>query len=386
MPLFTYLSIIKNHFYFMEIVMKKSILLLGVALAIFANASEKIRVFKVHYHFDLKYEDAKKFEVQLWNPMPYNSDYQEIKELTFKGNYSQFNINRNNAYSADTFYAKWDKSSKPKTLDIDMIIQTKDRSVPLDLIKKASAKNLPIPKELQKYLKPTKHIPTDGIIKGLADKITEGKTDRFAKVEAIYNWCTAHTFRDSKVVGCGTGDVNKIVTQKEVDDAFKNGYYGGKCTDLSSLFTALVRAAGIPAREVFGIRLGKSYFSKALGKSDEKGFANISTWQHCRAEYYIPGAGWIPTDPADITKLELVENLKYNDPKVQKLKEKYLHSWEMNWVGFNMGRDFTLYPKPEQFPINMFGYPYAEVDGDVLDYYNPKEFSYTITSTEITKK
>jgi hypothetical protein len=31
----------------------------------------------------------------------------------------------------------------------------------------------------------------------------------------------------------------------------------------------------------------------------------------------------------------------------------------------------------------MFGYPYAEADGDVLDYYNPKEYSYTITSSEI---
>jgi len=32
---------------------------------------------------------------------------------------------------------------------------------------------------------------------------------------------------------------------------------------------ALVRAVGVPAREVFGIRLGKSHFSAALGKSDE---------------------------------------------------------------------------------------------------------------------
>ena len=366
--------------------MAKNLLLsLGVSLLLANHLVAKERVFKVHYHFDLKYEDAKNYEARLWNPLPYNSPYQEVKILTFKGNQKEFNINRNNAYSADTFYAKWDKNTIPKTLDIDMVITTKDRSVPLDVIKKASAKNLPIPKEVEKYIKPTKHIPTDGIIKALADRITQGKSDRFAKVEAIYNWCTSHTFRDDKVIGCGTGDVNKMVTQKEVEDAFKNGYYGGKCTDLSSLFTALVRAAGIPAREVFGIRLGKSDFSKALGKSDENGFANISTWQHCRAEYYIPGAGWIPTDPADITKLELVENLKYNDPKVQKLKEKYLHSWEMNWVGFNKARDFVLYPKPQQYPINMFGYPYAEVEDDVLNYYDPKEFSYKITSQEITK-
>jgi len=366
--------------------MRKNLLLslgLSAILATSLFAQEDVRKFKVHYHFDIKYSDSKEYPAKLWNPMPFNSNYQQVKELSFSGNYDKFNINRENIYNANTFYAKWGKDKKRKTLDIDMIIETKNISVPIDVIKKASAKNLPIPDDVKLYLKATTHIPTDGIIKALANKITAGKNDRFEKVKAIYDWCTAHTFRDKKVVGCGKGDVGKIVTQKEVEDAYKNGYYGGKCTDLSSLFTALVRAAGIPAREVFGIRLGKSYFSKALGKSDDKGFANITTWQHCRVQYYIPGAGWIPADPADITKLELVEGLKYNDPKVQKLKEKYLHSWEMNWVGFNTARDFILYPKPEQYPLNMFGYPYAEVDGDVLNYYNPKEFSYTISSQEI---
>jgi len=361
---------------------KKLLIATALFLAVNANAQEMVRVFKVNYSFDIK-SDEKTYPANLWNPMPLNSNYQQVKMLTFKGNYDNFNLNRDNEYGAKTLYAHWNKSDKAKKLTIEMIVQTKYRNVPIDKIKKASAKNLPIPDSVKIYLKPTAHIPTDGIIKALADKITEGKTDRFEKVKAIYNWCTSHTFRDPKVKGCGKGDVHKMVTQKEVEDAYKNGYYGGKCTDLSSLFTALVRAAGIPAREVFGIRLGKSYFSKALGKSDEKGFANISTWQHCRAEYYIPGLGWVPADPADITKLMLVEKLKYNDPKVQKLNKKYLHSWEMNWMAFNTGRDFVLSPKPVQFPINMFGYPYAEVDGDVLDYYDPKSFSYTITSLEI---
>ena len=363
----------------------KKILLATLAVSVFAGTSmadETTRRFKVTYHFDLK-SDQKVFEARLWNPMPYNSDYQQVKKLTFSGNYSHFNLNRDNSADADILYADWNKSDKPKRLDINMIVETKYRSVPIKTIEEASKKNLPLPNSVKKYLKATSHIPTDGIIKGLADRIVQGKTDRFEKVKAIYNWCTSHTFRDSKVIGCGSGDVGKMVTKKQVEDVYKNGYFGGKCTDLSSLFTAITRAAGIPAREVFGIRLGKSHFSKALGKSDDKGFATISTWQHCRAEYYIPGAGWIPTDPADITKLELVENIKYNNPKVQELNKKYLHSWEMNWIGFNHGRDFILSPKPQQYPINMLGYPYAESGDDVFNYYQPKSFSYTITSQEI---
>jgi len=364
---------------------RQSALAIGVASAwpgmVWAG-EPSARKFRVTYDFDIKYEE-KAYPVRLWNPLPMDTAYQKVRFFTQAGNYDSYNINTENPYDARTLYAQWDKSDKSKKLRIEMLIETRERTVPLEKISKASALNLPIPEEVTQYLAPTEHIPTDGIIKGLADRITEGKTDRFEKVKAIYYWATSHTFRDSKVIGCGKGDVGKMITQKEVEDAYKNGYFGGKCTDLSSLFTALVRAAGIPAREVFGIRLGKSSFSKALGKSDEKGFATISTWQHCRTEYYIPGAGWIPSDPADITKLMLVENRKYDDPKVKALTEKYLHSWEMNWIGFNTGRDFVLSPKPEQFPINMFGYPYAEVEDEVLNYYDPKAFGYKITSQEL---
>ena len=56
----------------------------------------------------------------------------------------------------------------------------------------------------------------------------------------------------------------------------------------------------------------------------------------------------------------------------------------MCWVGFNYGRDFDLRPRAEQTPINNFGYPYAEVDGNTSNYYDPKEFSYEYSSREIS--
>ncbi|HIP56399.1 MAG TPA: transglutaminase domain-containing protein [Arcobacter sp.] len=335
---------------------------------------ENIRTFRVVYDFDIK-NDEKIFSARLWNPLPYNASYQKINFLKFSGNYYDYNINRKNNYDALTFFAKWEKSDERKLLHIEMEIQTIYRSVDLSIIKKASKKNIPIPNDIKKFLEPTSHIPTTGKVKHLADQITQNINDRFEKVQAIYDWVTKTTFRDPKVKGCGVGDVNKIL---------ESGYFGGKCTDISSLFVALLRSVGIPAREIFGIRVGKSNFSNALGKSDKNGFADISTWQHCRTEYYIPGAGWIPSDPADITKLELVEGLKYDHPKVQELRKRYINSWEMNWIGFNYGRDFVLNPKPEIYPINMFGYPYGEVnEDDVLNYYDPDTFNYKITSQEL---
>ncbi len=340
--------------------------------------SREKRRFRVRYSFDLKNPEGKgPYPARLWNPMPYQAPWQNVRILNFKGNYDHWNLNDDNSDDVSILYADWKKSADSKTLEIEMEIETRYRNVPLQDIEAASKRNLPIPDEVRRFLKPTAHIPTDGKIKAKADELTQGLSDRFEKVKRIYDWVTEVTFRDPKVVGCGSGDAGKMMN---------SGYFGGKCTDISSLFVALLRAAGIPAREVFGIRLGRSHYSKALGKADEKGFAEISTWQHCRAEYYIPGLGWVPSDPADITKLELVENRKYNDPRVQELKRRYLHSWEMNWVGFNWGRDFVLSPKPQQYPINMLGYPYAEVEDEPLDYYFPKEFAYRITSQEITKR
>ncbi len=328
------------------------------------------RKFKIIQDFDLKY-DEKDFPARLWNPLPFNAEFQKVKFLNFRGNYNSFDINCKNPYDAKVLYTKWKKSSKKKILHLEMEIETKYRSVNPQLIEKASKLNLPVPNDIKLFLQPTYHIPTNGKIADKAKELTNGINDRFEKVKAIYDWVTRVTFRDPKVIGCGTGNAGKMID---------SGYFGGKCTDISSLFVALLRSAGIPSREVFGIRLGLSHFSKALGKADKNGFADITTWQHCRVEYYIPGIGWIPSDPADITKLELVENLKFNNAKVQKLKEKYLHSWEMNWVGFNWGRDFTLFPKPIQYPLNMLGYPYAEVYDEVLNYYMPKSFSYRFTS------
>ena len=70
-----------------------------------------------------------------------------------------------------------------------------------------------------------------------------------AKVHSgtIYDWTCENTYRDPKTRGCGAGDVCALL---------KNP--GGKCADIHSVFVALARAAGVPAREVFGIRWGKN--------------------------------------------------------------------------------------------------------------------------------
>jgi transglutaminase-like putative cysteine protease len=76
----------------------------------------------------------------------------------------------------------------------------------------------------------------------------------------------------------------------------------GKCADLNALFVALLRAEGIPARDVYGIRVAPSALGYAsLGKAG----GNVTTAQHCRAEFHLPSHGWVPADPADVRKVIL---------------------------------------------------------------------------------
>jgi transglutaminase-like putative cysteine protease len=50
----------------------------------------------------------------------------------------------------------------------------------------------------------------------------------------------------------------------------ESGDLGGKCADLNALYVGLARAAGLPARDVYGIRIAKSELGyKSLGASSE---------------------------------------------------------------------------------------------------------------------
>ncbi|RXK04644.1 transglutaminase-like domain-containing protein [Halarcobacter ebronensis] len=312
--------------------------------------------------------EPSKEKTQLWIPVPLTSNYQELVDIKYDGNYEKAEL-VNNSYDSKVLYVLWSDGNKQKELTVTFEVITNQKTV--DLSKAKSDQNYTA--EVKTYLEPTAHIPVNDKIKTLANSITKNAKTPLDKAQAIYDWTVTTMYRDNSVVGCGLGDAGKALEEK---------LFGGKCTDISSVFVCLLRNSNIPAREVFGIRAGKSKISGACGKADEKGFANITGGQHCRAEFYISGLGWVKADPADVTKVRLAENLKNEDKKIQDTKKYMFGSWEMNWVAFNHARDFVLNPKPEQYPLNMLGYPYAEEGEDALNYYDPKSFSYSYTSQE----
>ena len=227
--------------------------------------------------------------------------------------------------------------------------------------------------ELQFCLRPTKLIPTDGIVRETALEITRGATRDVDKARAIYDWIVENTARNPKTRGCGLGDIRFML---------ESGDLTGKCADLNALFVGLSRAAGVPARDVYGVRTAPSRRGyKSLGASSE----TVSTAQHCRAEVHLDGHGWVPVDPADVRKVMLEEppgNRPIDDEMVRQARAALFGAWEMNYMAFNTAHDVEL-PGSKGPAVGYLMYPQAETDGGRLDSLSPDTFQYEITAKEI---
>jgi transglutaminase-like putative cysteine protease len=211
-------------------------------------------------------------------------------------------------------------------------------------------------------------------VKSTATEITNGATTDVEKARAIYEWIVENTFRNPKTRGCGVGDIRYMLESKDL---------GGKCADLNALYVGLARAAGLPARDVYGVRVGKSESGyKSLGTSTE----TITKSQHCRAEVYLTDFGWVPVDPADVRKVVLEEppgNRPLDDDMVKRARARLFGSWEMNWMAYNFAHDVAL-PGSNLAPFGFLMYPQAETAEGRLDCLDPDNFKYEITSKETT--
>jgi len=329
------------------------------------EAKEGALLYDIGWTFDLSHHKAK--ECSLWIPLPSDiSGFQRVITLGSSSDAKEHYQTDSNRYEARTFYANWDKSAVEKTVAVTMKIALRDRQCDWKT-KRICPEAIEGSRE---YLAPSAHIPTDGAVAKAAKMIVGNEKDPLKKARKIYDWIVANGYRDESVQGCGVGSPNAMLSQLE-----KDGRMGGKCLDMSALCVALMRASAIPAREVLGIRVGASRFSAAFGAGED-----ITKAQHCKVEFFIPTMGWVPCDPADITKLVFKEGIEKTSPRARALADKFFGFWENNWMAFNHARDFDLYPANSQGSLDSFGYPYAEVDGEYLDPFSPSSYRYSIRS------
>ena len=308
--------------------------------------------------------------VHVWIPLPSVEDAAWIKPMgnLWQGNATAVEEVRDPVYGARMLSAAWKTREPAPSIEVTSRFATRDRAI--DLTRPGQVAPLD-PAMRALYTQPTELLPTDGIVRKTALEVTQGARTDLDKAKAIYEWIVDNTQRNPKTRGCGMGDIRFML---------ETGDLTGKCADLNALYVGLARAAGLPARDVYGVRVADSKFGyKSLGKSGD-----ISKAQHCRAEVWLAGFGWVPVDPADVRKVVLEEKpgLSLQDDIVMAARRTLFGAWEMNWLAYNVAHDIRL-PGAAGSQIPFLMYPQGEAASRRLDSLDPATFAYWITSREI---
>lgn len=346
----------------------------GLGLGRFAVAAEN-NPFAAHgwrvFEVTTRVEPAVNGATQVWLPLPSVEDAAWIKPMgnLWQGNADSVQDVRDPIYGARMLAARWDAGETAPVLEVVSRFTTRDRAIDLS----RPGKVAPLDKNARRlFTQATTLLPTDGIVRKTALEITKGAKTDLDKARAIYEWIVDNTQRNPETKGCGLGDIRFML---------ETGDLTGKCADLNALYVGLARAAGLPARDVYGVRVADSKFGyKSLGKS-----GNITKAQHCRAEVWLANFGWVPVDPADVRKVVLEEKpgLTLQDEIVVAARKKLFGAWEMNWLAYNFAHDLEL-PGSSGAPIPFLMYPQGENAAGRFDSLDAATFVYKLSAKEVT--
>jgi transglutaminase-like putative cysteine protease len=296
-------------------------LLLAFALS---AAGQDSRHFTFHYAFTVRNLPAGK-RVRIWMPAAHSDAYQEVRIISAQGDLP-LKRTIESKYGNQVYYAETNSAKPELHFDVEYDVRRHERIGLGETAPHLTTVSLSSTEKHQD-LQPDVLVPVTGLPADLAVKVTQGKTDQLDKARAIYDYVFTTMRYDKTGTGWGHGDVLYACDAKK-----------GNCTDFHSLFIAMARSQGIPARFEIGFPL-----------PPEKHSAEIAGY-HCWSDFWIEGRGWIPVD--------ISEAWKHPEKR-----DYFFGSHDVNRVQFSMGRDLRLNPPQQGKPLNYFVYPYVEVDG-----------------------
>ncbi len=339
-----------------------------MASAGFAPQPDGWRRFELRTRIELPRDGA---TAQAWVPVPSvtEGEWMTAGDSIWTSNADQVAF-RTDGTGARFVHAIWSRGDDAAVLDVTSVASAQNRSV--DLTAPGQAQPLS-PEDRARFTAATDLIPTDGIVRTTAAQVVAGAEGDLEKARRIYDWVVESTERNPETRGCGLGDIASMLTMGDLT---------GKCADLNALYVGLARAAGLPARDVYGLRVAPSAFGyKSLGA----GSSDVTKAQHCRADVYLDGFGWVPVDPADVRKVVLEEppkTLTLQDPEVREVRQSLFGAWEGNWIAYNFAHDVDL-PGSSEGRLPFLMYPQAEIGKTRRDELDPVQFAYSITAREL---
>ncbi|MEQ8628637.1 transglutaminase domain-containing protein [Ekhidna sp.] len=181
---------------------------------------------------------------------------------------------------------------------------------------------------LDQYLGSTPLIPlTDRFASIAQEAIAERNANTpLTEARALYDYIIDN-MRYAKQGTYGTGDANYACDSKS-----------GNCTEFHSLFIALARSVGIPARFAVGASI-----------PSERNDGGVNGY-HCWAEFYTEGKWW----PVDISEAN----------KYTPLATYYFGHHPANRIELSKGRNLEFSPGPASGPVPFMAYPILEINGE----------------------
>lgn len=305
--------------------LRKSLFLPLVVLAVSLASAQDSRHFTFHYAFTVKNVPQGQ-PVRIWIPMAHSDAYQEVKIVSATGDLP-LKKTHESKFGNEMFYAD-DKKAKAGELHFEVVYDViRHERFSLGTAVPHLTSVALNPREKKQDLAPDALVPTTGLPAELAAKVTQGKSTELDKARAIYDYVFTTMKYDKTGTGWGRGDVLYACDAKK-----------GNCTDFHSLFIAMARSQDIPSRFEIGFPLPADKHSSEIA-----GY-------HCWAEFFEPKSGWIPVD--------ISEAWKHPEKK-----DYFFGAHDDNRIQFTIGRDLELSPRQDGKPLNYFVYPYVEVSG-----------------------
>jgi transglutaminase-like putative cysteine protease len=267
--------------------------------------------------------------IELWLPLPREDD-QSILDLKLTGTGHPTVVRMPGSYDRAA-YLRVAEPKGPITITETAVVARREVRAPVTITKASLADVDPAIFAAELRSNGVERVSDE--VRAIARRETRGRTTVAAQARALYDWVYDHMQYDKSVPGFGLGDIPYCL---------KIGK--GNCTDFHTLFIVLARASGIPARWNIGFPLAYGD-GKAAG-----GEPTPVAGYHCWAEFYAPGAGWVPVDISEARK----------HPE---LKDYFFGGLSGNRVLFTRGRDQLLEPDGGGKRLNYFIYPVVRIDG-----------------------
>jgi hypothetical protein len=319
--------------------LRQAFLLVVLSISAYAQGA---RHFNFHYGFTVK-DIPSGQKVRIWIPAAHSDDFQEVKVVSATGDLS-LKKNREPKYGNEMYYAETGKAAKAELhFEVVYDVVRHERVVLGRAIPRLSDFTLD-KKTVKRDTAPDALVPVTGVPAELAAKVVADKKTPLEKARAIYDYVIENMTYDKTETGSGHGDALYASNVKK-----------GDCTDFHSLFIAMARSQGIPAR-----------FETGFSLPADKTSGEIADY-HCWADFFEPEHGWVPVDISEGWKQEVK-------------RDYFFGAYDDNRIEFSMGRDLKLNPAQDGQALNYFVYPYVEVDGKKYE-----NVSMVVTFTDVSE-